>query len=261
MSSIPAASQIPAAEPIPPASPLPKEEPIPPATPLPEEEPIPAASPMPEEEPIPPASPIPEEESIPPASPIPEEDLISVQRCRMHQFFKFIILFLFCILLKTPALGAEMPRVGAKAPVFTLKDQSEHNISLRVFRGKWVVLYFYSKDISPGCSLEAYNFQRDILNFTEKNAEVVGISDDPPEVHRKFCEDEELTFTLLSDEKQAVTDLYGSLLKDRKIRLSNRNTFIIDPHGIIRKIYTSVNPAKHSTEILSDLEKIQTGQQ
>lgn len=177
----------------------------------------------------------------------------------MRPFFKFMTFLALCLWLAMPAIAAGMPKVGAKAPVFTLKDQSEHDVSLKHFRGKWLVLFFYPQDMSPGCPVEAHNFQRDILSYTEKNAEVVGVSADNPAEHRRFCEDEELTLTLLSDEERTATDLYGSLAKEGRIRLANRNTFIIDPHGVIRKIYTDVKPVKHSAEVLAELDKLQAG--
>ncbi|TAL32238.1 MAG: peroxiredoxin [Alphaproteobacteria bacterium] len=179
----------------------------------------------------------------------------------MRSFIRLIIVCAVCLSLGAPAIAAEMPKVGSRAPAFTLQDQSEHAVSLKMFRGKWVVLYFYPQDTSPGCSLQAHNFQRDMLRYTEKNASVVGISVDSPAAHRKFCADEELTLTLLSDQKNTVMDLYGSLMKEGPIKLANRNTFIIDPKGVIRKIYTNVKPVRHSAEVLSDLEKLQSQSQ
>lgn len=176
----------------------------------------------------------------------------------------FITLIIACALflsLGAPAIAADMPKVGSPAPGFTLQDQSEHDVSLKMLQGKWVVLYFYPQDLSPGCPLQAHAFQSDMLKYTEKNAEVVGVSTDSPAAHRKFCADEELTLTLLSDPKQAVIDLYGSLAKKGALSLANRNTFIIDPSGVIRKIYTDVKPARHSAEILADLEKLQSQKQ
>jgi len=170
-------------------------------------------------------------------------------------------LFAACFLFQAAAMAAEMPKTGDTAPGFTLQDQAEKNVSLETFRGKWVVLYFYPQDLSPGCSVQAHNFQRDILRYTERNAEVIGVSVDSPEVHRKFCADEELTFTLLSDEKREVIDLYGSLGEKGLLKLANRNTFIIDSKGVIRKVYKDVKPAGHSAEVLLDLERLQTGRE
>ena len=179
----------------------------------------------------------------------------------MRFCFKFVILSFLCFLPAMTSAAAEMPKTGAAAPVFALKDQADQYISLKTFRGKWVVLFFYPQDVSPGCPLEAHNFQRDIMLYTEKNAEVVGVSVDSPAAHRQFCIDEELTLTLLSDEDAKVIDLYGSLAKDGRLRLANRNTFIIDPRGVVRKIYLNVRPAKHSAEVLADLEKLQAAGQ
>lgn len=167
---------------------------------------------------------------------------------------------LFALLLPpaAQALAADMPKAGDSAPGFTLKDQAENDISLGTFHGKWVVLYFYPRDLSPGCSIQAHNFQRDIIQYTEKNAEVVGVSVDSPAKHRKFCEAEELTFTLLSDEKREVTALYGSLKESGLAKVASRNTFVIDPEGVIRKVYTDVLPATHSAELLAELDRLQS---
>jgi peroxiredoxin Q/BCP len=175
----------------------------------------------------------------------------------MHYFNKLLVVCSLCLSLGVSALAAEMPKTGSTAPAFTLQDQSEHDVSLTMLRGKWVVLYFYPQDTSPGCPIQAHSFQRDILRYTEKNAEVVGVSVDSPAAHRKFCADEELTLTLLSDPKKSVMDSYGSLMKTGPIRLADRNTFIIDPKGVIRKIFTDVKPAGHSAEVLAALENLQ----
>ena len=170
---------------------------------------------------------------------------------------RLISILLACILITLPAFASEMPKVGDLAPAFTLPDQSEHDVSLKDFRGKWVVLYFYPQDTSPGCPVEAHNFQRDMIKYTERNADVVGVSVDSPAAHRKFCADEELTLTLLSDADRKVIALYGSLTRQGRIELSNRNTFIIDPKGTVRKIYTDVKPPEHSSEVLAALDRLQ----
>lgn len=174
------------------------------------------------------------------------------------RFFIFIALFLSIFFLSAQsAKAAEMPKAGDKAPAFTLKDQAENYISLDAFHGKWVVLYFYPQDLSPGCSIEARNFQRDIIQYTEKNTEVIGVSVDSPARHRVFCAEQDLTFTLLSDEKSEVIEQYGSLTEKGLVKIANRNTFIIDREGFIRKVYIDVKPATHSREVLIELDKLQ----
>ena len=175
----------------------------------------------------------------------------------MHSLSKTLAVLGLCLAFSFPALAADMLKAGDAAPTFTLKDQADKDISLEVFKGKWVVLYFYPKDQTPGCSLEAHNFQRDILKYTEKNTEVMGVSVDSPASHRDFCKAQELTFTLLADEKTEVTALYGSLINLGVTALAARNTFLIDPEGIIRKVYTEVSPATHSDDVLADITVLQ----
>lgn len=176
----------------------------------------------------------------------------------MRSFILPVLLLAFFLLPAPPAHAAGMPKEGDAAPAFTLKDQAENDISLGTFKGKWVVLYFYPQDLSPGCSIQAHNFQRDIVQYTEIHAEVIGVSVDSPARHREFCAEEELTFTLLSDEAREVIALYGSLTEKGLAKIANRNTFLIDPEGVIRKVYTDVKPASHSAEVLADLDRLQS---
>lgn len=154
-----------------------------------------------------------------------------------------------------------VPAVGTKAPGFTLKSQEGKKVSLKDFKGKWVVLYFYPKDMTPGCTIEAHNFQRDQPEFDKKNAVIVGVSLDTVDSHVQFCTKENLTFKLLSDPEHVVVDKYGSLggftTPKGKITVANRNTFLIDPKGIIRKVYLKVDPNPHSKEVLAELDELQ----
>lgn len=150
-----------------------------------------------------------------------------------------------------------VPQEGTLAPGFTLPDQEGKAVSLDQFRGKWVVLYFYPKDFTHGCSIEAHNFQADIKEYLGKNAVVVGVSADTIDSHKSFCAKEGLGFVLLSDTEHAVSKTYGSLMTISGNTLSARNTFLIDPAGVIRKVYLKVNPATHSMAVLSDLTAMQ----
>jgi peroxiredoxin Q/BCP len=149
------------------------------------------------------------------------------------------------------------PSAGSNAPDFTLPSQEGSSVTLKDYRGKWVVLYFYPKDQTPGCSREAHNFQVDQLKYAERNAVVLGVSLDSVESHKKFCAKEGLNFKLLADTDHKVTDSYGSLTNLGLVKFAARHTFLIDPQGKIAKAYTSVDPVKHSGEVLSDLDVLQ----
>jgi len=143
------------------------------------------------------------------------------------------------------------PAVGQVAQGFTLPSQNGTQISLDSFRGHWVVLYFYPKDMTPGCTIEAHNFQRDLKQYEAKNAVIVGVSVDTPDSHKTFCTKEGLTFRLLADPEHKVVDAYGSLGHFGLMTIANRNTFLIDPQGKIVKVWTKVDPKVHSEEVLA----------
>jgi peroxiredoxin Q/BCP len=149
------------------------------------------------------------------------------------------------------------PSVGANAPEFTLPSQDGTPVSLKDYRGKWVVLYFYPKDQTPGCSREAQNFQADQPKYAERNAVVLGVSLDSVDSHKKFCAKEGLNFKLLADTEHKVTDSYGSLTNLGLVKFAARHTFLIDPGGKIAKAYSSVDPVKHSGEVLAELDTLQ----
>jgi peroxiredoxin Q/BCP len=155
------------------------------------------------------------------------------------------------LLLLATMLLFTAPQVGQTAPDFTLPSQDGSKISLHDFRGKWVVLYFYPKDGTSGCTLEAHNFQRDIAKYTQANAEIVGVSVDSADSHKDFCAKQGLHFKLLADTEKNVSREYDSLMP--VLHFSSRNTFLIDPAGKIAKIWTGVSPAKHSDEVLAAL--------
>ena len=165
---------------------------------------------------------------------------------------------LIAALMVLVASAAEAPTAGTKAPDFTLKSQEGKTVSLHDFKGKWVVLYFYPKDFTQGCTIEAHNFQADQDKYTKMNAAIVGVSVDSVDSHQKFCTTENLTFKLLADEKHEVVNTYGSTQKFGATEVAARNTFLVDPQGMIRKVFLKVNPNPHSKEVLealADLEK------
>ncbi len=148
------------------------------------------------------------------------------------------------------AFSAEVPQAGQSAPDFSLPSQEGPNVSLKQFHGKWVVLYFYPKDMTQGCTIEAHNFQQDLSKYDQANAVIVGVSVDSTDSHKQFCAKESLTFKLLSDTDKKVVEEYGSLGASG---VASRNTFLIDPSGKIVKVWTRVSPAKHSEEVLAAL--------
>jgi peroxiredoxin Q/BCP len=161
-------------------------------------------------------------------------------------------------LLVLVASAAEAPTAGTKAPDFTLKSQEGKSVSLHDFKGKWVVLYFYPKDMTVGCTIEAHNFQADQDKYTKMNAAIVGVSVDSVDSHVQFCTKENLTFKLLADEKKEVVNTYGSVQTLGKLGdVAARNTFLVDPQGTIRKVFLKVDPNPHSKEVLEALADLQ----
>jgi len=150
-----------------------------------------------------------------------------------------------------------MPQVGQQAPDFTLPSQDGTPIDIKDLRGKWVVLYFYPKDMTTGCTIEAHNFQRDIAQYEKANAMVVGVSVDTTGSHKEFCAQQGLTFKLLADSEKKVVEQYGSTMDHNGTVLASRNTFLIDPQGKIAKVWVKVDPNKHSADVLSTLQSIE----
>jgi peroxiredoxin Q/BCP len=150
-----------------------------------------------------------------------------------------------------------LPPVGSQAPEFSLPAQDGSLVTLRDQRGKWTVLYFYPKDMTPGCTVEAHNFQRDQPEFAKRNAVVLGVSTDSADSHKRFCTKEGLNFKLLADTSHQVSKQYGSLRNFGVAQISARNTFVIDPEGKIARVFTGVNPARHTTEVLTALDQLE----
>lgn len=155
----------------------------------------------------------------------------------------------------TSARAADMLQPGAKAPEFSLPSQEDTNISLSQYKGKWVVLYFYPKDMTTGCTIEAHNFQRDLPKYESANAVVLGVSLDTVESHKTFCSKDSLTFKLLADPDHKVIDAYGvPLMAHGDMKFAQRDTYLISPDGKIAKVWTGVNPNTHSDDVLAEIE-------
>ena len=167
----------------------------------------------------------------------------------------------------TPATPAEpavakpatptTPVAGSPAIDFSLLSGEGQATTLKDYKGKWVVLYFYPKDFTGGCTIEAHNFERDLAKYSQLNAIILGVSVDSPESHKEFCAKEQLTFKLLSDPAGKVSTQYGSVMEYEGAKMSARNTFLIAPDGKIAKVYTKVNPTVHSEEVLAALGELQ----
>jgi peroxiredoxin Q/BCP len=167
-----------------------------------------------------------------------------------------LLLFAFAV-VRADDQPTAPPAVGTKAPEFTLNSQDGTPTSLRDFRGKWVVLYFYPKDFTTGCTIEAHSFQTDIDQYAKINAVVVGVSVDTADSHKDFCAKEGLNFKLMADVAHQVSAEYGSLATNGTFVHAARNTFIINPDGVIVKEFIGVNPTGHSQQVLAALADLQ----
>jgi peroxiredoxin Q/BCP len=159
------------------------------------------------------------------------------------------------------ALGGTLPALGEPAPSFALPGvapdatgaPANTTLALADYAGRWLVVYFYPRDFTGGCTLEARGFQRDLQAFHRAGAEVVGISADDPDSHASFCSEEGLVFPLLSDPGGEVSRSYGSWIPP----FSQRHTFLIDPEGVLRARWVAVRPTGHSGEVLEELLRLQ----
>ena len=176
----------------------------------------------------------------------------------MNTTSRFLLL-LFAIplsILASPTEPQKQPATGSAAPEFNLATSDGSQVSLKDYRGKWVVLYFYPKDFTSGCTLEAKNFQRDLAKYGEAGAVVLGVSVDSAQSHKDFCAKEGLNFNLLADPDAKVSAQYGSTMEYQGAKMAARNTFLINPKGEIAKVYTGVKPADHSDQVLKDLAEL-----
>jgi peroxiredoxin Q/BCP len=153
-----------------------------------------------------------------------------------------------------------MPTVGQKAPEFTLPDQDGIDHSLSDYKGKWVLLYFYPKDNTPGCTIEACTIRDQFKDFKKIDAVVLGVSTDSVKSHKKFADGFNLPFTLLADENKEVVGKYGVFgekkMMGKTYMGTKRSSFLIDPSGKVAKVYEKVKPETHAEEVLADLKKL-----
>ena len=153
-------------------------------------------------------------------------------------------------------MAQNLPQAGAVAPAVNLPSNDGRQVSLNDYKGKWVVLYFYPKDFTSGCTLEAQNFQRDLTKYQNASAIILGVSVDNAESHKNFCAKEGLNFKLLADTDAKVSEAYGSMKDYDGKKMSARNTFIINPEGKIARVFTGVKPQTHSEEVLQALAEL-----
>jgi len=161
----------------------------------------------------------------------------------------------FGLMFNLGSAASTPPTAGQSAPEFSLPSQDGSPVSLGEYRGKWVLLYFYPKDNTAGCTIEAHNFQRDLPKYESRNAVVLGVSLDSQDSHQSLCAKQGLTFKLLSDTGRRVSAQYGSLRNILGLKMAARNTFLIDPTGKIAKVWLGVSPSSHSAEVLKELEQ------
>jgi len=155
------------------------------------------------------------------------------------------------------ARSAEQVVVGDPAPDFELRDQNGQLHAIEDYRDKWVALYFYPKDGTPGCTTEACEFRDNIFAFRRLNCQILGVSLDDEESHKAFAEEHGLPFPLLADTTGSAADAYGVKTRMLGMTMAKRQTFLIDPDGRVARHYADVDPDKHSAEIIADLEKLQ----
>ena len=170
--------------------------------------------------------------------------------------FKYRIAGLLALFGIHAAQAAELD-VGVVAPVFALKDQANKVHALADYSGRWVVLYFYPKDDTPGCTTEACNFRDDLGTLRALNVQVLGVSMDDVQSHARFAEKYRLPFPLLADTDGVATRAYGALWSLGPVKFAKRHSFIIDPEGRLAKIYRDVKPETHSRELQQDLKALQ----
>ena len=174
-------------------------------------------------------------------------------------FLVFAPLIALAFALDVSASGSDFE--GRAAPEFELPDQNGQLHSLEDYRDRWVVLYFYPKDETPGCTKEACAFRDNIFAFRKLNAQILGVSLDDVESHKAFSDNHGLPFPLLADPDGTTADAYGVKTKMFGMTVAKRQTFIIDPHGNVVKHYEKVRPASHSKQVLADLASLGAGEQ
>ena len=174
---------------------------------------------------------------------------------------KAIITALLTLLISLHALADETPAVGEAAPGFRLQDQNGDWHALEDYRGTWLTVYFYPKDDTPGCTTEACNFRDNIYAFKGIGAEVVGVSVDTVDSHKDFSDKYKLPFVILADVDGTTAGAYGVLRDWKLIQIASRQSFIIDPDGVIARHYEKVDPDTHTDEVLADLKALMAEQE
>ena len=169
---------------------------------------------------------------------------------------KKLITALLLFLLVVPLYAGETPAVGSAAPGFKLQDQYGDWHTLEEYRGKWLAIYFYPKDDTPGCTTEACNFRDNIYAFKAIDAAVIGISVDDVDSHKEFSDKYKLPFTLLADSEHKAAGDYGVLRDYKLMKIASRQSFLVDPDGIIAKHYEDVDPEAHTAEVLADIKTL-----
>ncbi len=181
----------------------------------------------------------------------------------MRRFTSIALISLFALVLAlnfaSPSVAGEQVAVGDPAPEFELSDQNGQLHSLEDYRDQWVVLYFYPKDETPGCTTEACEFRDNIFAFKDLHAQILGVSLDNVESHKKFAENHRLPFPLLADTEGETSTAYGVKTRMFGMTVAKRQTFIIGPDGKIAKHYATVNPDEHSAQVLADLKELGAG--
>jgi peroxiredoxin Q/BCP len=167
-----------------------------------------------------------------------------------------IALIIALLTAAAPALAGDSPDVGSPAPDFRLQDQNGDWHALADYRGQWLAVYFYPKDDTPGCTTEACNFRDNIYAFRAIGANVVGVSLDDVASHRDFAEKHRLPFILLADTDGEMARAYGVLRDWKLVQIAARESFIVNPDGIIVKHYEDVDPDTHTDEVLAELERL-----
>lgn len=178
----------------------------------------------------------------------------------MKRFAHGFLILTLALLPALPASAGGSIAIGAQAPEFELPDQDGQLHSLEDYRDQWVVLYFYPKDETPGCTTQACEFRDNIFAFRKLNAQILGVSMDDVESHKKFSENHGLPFPLLADPDGKTADDYGVKTKMMGWTVAKRQTFIVDPQGTIVRHYEKVDPDEHAAEVLADLEALGAGQ-
>jgi len=171
----------------------------------------------------------------------------------------FIMMLMALALITTSLQAGDTPAVGGAAPGFNLQDQNGDWHKLEDYQGGWLAIYFYPKDDTPGCTIEACNFRDNIYAFKAIGASVVGISVDDVDSHKAFSEKYKLPFILLADEEGETAQAYGVLRDWKLVQIASRQSFLVNPEGVIVKHYEDVDPDTHTQQVLTDLEALMAG--